>query len=196
MPRVVDAGARKSEIADAALRLARNQGLAAVTFRNIAREMGARSTTVVSHYAPSRRALVELMFDRLSEVDAHVSTGSAASSPEAALARLAESLLPTTPETRLVAQLRLDAAVAFPDEEQGDGLLAGWGLVDRRDLEGLVRRIRPAVGALAVTDALVAGLNGIALHGLVDTQRWDAARQRLALHTLLGSLGLTQPAPA
>ena len=188
MPRVVDAGARKAEIADAALALARNEGLSAVTFRNIAREMGARSTTVVSHYAPSRRALVELMFDRLAERVTPPAT--MASAPAASLARLLESLLPISAEARLLAQLRIDAALAFPEGHDGGGLLAGWGLVARTDLESLIARVDPPLGVGAVTNVLIAGLNGIALHGLVDEERWDAQRQIDALGTLVAALGL------
>ena len=191
MPRVVDADERKKAIAQAALSIARADGLAAVTFRNVAKQMGASSTTVVSHYAPSRRHLVSLMlielFSGLQELaDEVLPTLDATEALEA----LAEGVLPLYPESRVIAQLGLDAALEFGTKGGvGEGL-DNWGRWLHARIGELVRSIGSPLGNEVATDALVAGLAGITLYGLADPQRWTPDRQRGAVQAMLMALGL------
>ena len=67
MPAIVDHDERRREVAEAALRLVAKRGLAALTVRAVADEVGC-STAVVSHYFENKRQLLiqtyELSADR------------------------------------------------------------------------------------------------------------------------------------
>lgn len=63
MPKVVDAATRRREIHSAACALAVEAGFAGVTIRAVAARMGA-STSVVTHYFPSREELVSSALDQ------------------------------------------------------------------------------------------------------------------------------------
>lgn len=191
MPRVVDGDARRSEIAVAALRLAGRDGLSAVTFRAVATEMGAGSTTVVTHYAPNRAALVGLMMGHLFGLAEQVVEPAIANlSPREALELLAEAVLPLTPESKVLAALALDAAREFGTAGRIGDELEDWGDWLRARIRSLVVKIGTHPSTDEATDAVVAGLAGITLYGVVDADNWPPDRQRGALRALLvGVLG-------
>ena len=192
MPRVVDADARRRAIAKAALSIARAEGLAAVSFRTVAKAMGARSTTVVSHYAPTRRALIDLMFAELFRgLQDATDQMLPKLDPVDALVMLGEGVLPLSPETRVIAQLGLDAALEFGAKDGfGEGL-ESWGDWLQNRVGELVAEIGSPLGNDVATDAIIGSLAGITFYGLVDPEGWPAERQRAALRGLLAALCLT-----
>lgn len=192
MPRVVDEAERCKAIADAALEIARTEGLAAVTFRSVANLMGARSTTVVTHYAPSRRDLIGLMLAELFATVQDVSDAVLPSmEPRQALLLLTERVLPIDAESRTMAQLALDAAQEFgADTNMGDGLQT-WGDWLQSRVGALVVSIGSTVDDEVATDLILSHLAGSTLYGLTDPDNWPPARQRRSLHGLLDALGLS-----
>jgi len=66
MPIQVDVGQRKRDIAEATFRVAATSGLAGVTLRSVAAELGA-STTVITNYLPTRAALLVNAVDLLGD---------------------------------------------------------------------------------------------------------------------------------
>lgn len=191
MPRHVEREERLSQIAAAALAVARLDGLSAVTFRRVAAEMGAASTTVVTHYVENRAALVQLMLAHLFGLaESLVDPVLAAMTPEEGLALIAEAILPISDESRLLASIALDAAREFgTDAEVGDELESWGGWLQGR-VVSLVEQIAPGDDSGERADALLAALAGFTLYGLVDRQNWPPERQRAALKQLLASLHL------
>ncbi len=192
MPRVVDETERRKAIAEAALSIARTEGLEAVTFRSVAAEMGARSTTVITHYAPARRDLIGLMLAELFAMaqglaDAVLPT----LEPRQALLLLTERVLPLDPDSRTMAKLALDATQEFGAETGlGDGLET-WGQWLESRIGTLVASIGSPAGDEIATDLILSHLAGTTLYGLIDADNWPPARQRQSLHALLGRLGLS-----
>ena len=193
MPRVVDAEERRTEIASAALGVAREHGMAGVTFRSVATAMGATSTTVVTHYARNRSVLVGLMMKHLFHMaeemaDAFLPT----LAPAEGLQLLTEAVLPTSDESRMLASLVLDATIEFGFAGEIGDELEGWGDWLRSHIRDLVDQVDHPAGmdVDAATDAIAASLAGITLYGLVDSDNWSSERQRRTLATLMASLGL------
>lgn len=194
MPRRVDAEQRKREIGVAALKIGRRDGLDAVTFRAVAAEMGASSTTVVTHYAPTRQALVALMTNQLFSIAEQLADQLLpALEPAQALALLCETILPVTPESKLLASLAMQAGNDFGVTGGVGNELEGWSIWLHERVRALVAATAPAPAEDidSTTDALLAALAGISMYGLVDSAAWPPDRMRAALATLLHKLGLT-----
>lgn len=191
MPKVVDAVVRRGDIAAAAIAIARSDGLHAVSFRRVAREMGASSTTVVQHYVASRRELIELMMEKMFGDLAWVADQLIPTlDPRIALRLLTENVLPMNPHSHLIARLALDATIELaPEHGLGHGLetLGGW--LETR-IHELVTTIGSPVGTTAAADLIYATIAGISLYGLVDREAWPPQRQQQTIRTLLDSLGL------
>lgn len=191
MPRHVEREERLNQIAAAALAVARRDGVSAVTFRRVAAEMNAASTTVVTHYVENRAALVQLMLAQLFGLaESLVDPVLAAMTPEEGLVLIAEAVLPVSDESRLLASIALDAAREFgTDAEIGDELESWGGWLQVR-VVSLVEQIAPGEDSRERADALLAALAGFTLYGLVDRSNWPPERQRAALHQLIASLRL------
>lgn len=191
MPRHVEREERLNQIAAAALAVARRDGVTAVTFRRVAAEMSAASTTVVTHYVENRAALIQLMLAHLfGSAESLVDPVLGAMSPEDGLLLIAEAVLPVSDESRLLASIALDAAREFgTDAEVGDELESWGGWLQER-IVSLVEQIAPGEDSRERADALLAALAGFTLYGLVDRADWPPERQRAALRQLLAGLHL------
>jgi len=66
MPIQVDVTQRRADVADATFRVAARDGLAAVTLRSVAAEMGV-STTTITNYLPTRADLLINAVDRMTD---------------------------------------------------------------------------------------------------------------------------------
>ncbi len=191
MPRQVDAAQRKTEIGAAALRIGRTQGLDAVTFRSVAAEMGASSTTVVTHYAPTRHALIALMTGQLFSIAEKLADQILpALDPAESLALLCESVLPTTPESRLLASLALQAGHEFGTSEGVGDELEGWSVWLHERVRALVAANIASGDIDSYTDVLLGAMAGISMYGLIDSAAWPPDRMRAAMATVLSKLGL------
>ncbi|PKI91585.1 TetR family transcriptional regulator [Actinomycetales bacterium SN12] len=184
---------RSAEIGDAALAVAREQGLSALTLRAVAARAGV-APGLVAHYVENMDELVvrtfrELVAGELDEIRAEVAR---ASSPPARVARMIETVLDSGHNDITLIWVdawslgRGSAALAEAIEEQ----MAAW----QSFIAGLIEAGREAglfttVDALAVGWQILAMIDGIAAHAL--TRRTDATafaeRLAQACETLVGA---------
>jgi AcrR family transcriptional regulator len=195
VPRVVDAGQRQRAIADAAFDIARESGLDAVTFRSLAARMGARSTTVITHYAPTREALMQLLAAHVLPIQQRlINEVVAPLDPVRALRVLVDALLPTQPVNRLLARLVFGA---LPDGAAVDTTQRAFLAWLHASVHGLVAELRPPDNVEVVTELVVMAIAGTTTMALVDPEGWPADRQRSTIAQQLVRLGLqmTEPRP-
>jgi len=184
---------RSAEIHDAALAVAREDGLSALTLRAVAARAGVASG-LVAHYVENMDELVvrtfrELVSAELKEVRAEVSL---VGSPPARVARMIETVLDSGHNDVTLIWVdawslgRGSAALAEAIEEQMDA----WqsfiaGVID----EGRDARLFTTEDPLAVGWQILAMIDGIAAHAL--TRRTDGAafaeRLAQACETLVGA---------
>ena len=191
MPRIVDDAERRGEIGRAALGIALVHGVGAVTFRAVAGEMGATSTTAVTHYASSRVEVLKLMLSSFySAAQAAIDQAYVAGDdPRVALAELIEFILPTDPFTLLGARIAVDASLQIAVDLESQAELARWGEWLYERVERLVKEIRGS-SSTAVSDAVIATITGVTLSTLIDGEYWTPERQRAAAAATLDSHGL------
>ena len=195
MPKRVDREERLREIGAAALEVARRDGLDRVTFRSVAAELGAVSTTVVTHYVESHQALVSLMLTQFfSAAERFADPLLSTLPPRDALALLSEAILPLNEETRLLASITMEAALEFGTAENVGDELESWASWLHTRVHSLVSEITPDHSQTRA-DALLATLAGISMYGLVDRDNWPPERQRAALAELLNRLDLDDRQP-
>lgn len=104
MPKVVDHEQRRREIADAVSRLAREQGLQSVTFRQVAKQAGV-SVALIQHYFGSKEGLLfgtleiqsRRFAERIGDRLAHLPHGG---DPKERLSVIATSFIPTDDQSR------------------------------------------------------------------------------------------------
>lgn len=191
MPRIVDESQRHAEIGRAALSIAMAKGIDAVTFRSVAAEIGAGSTTAVTHYAATRVDVLRLMLGTLYTAGQEaIEAAAAPSDPRAALADLIEAVLPTDQLTLGFARVAVDASLQIAGGLTGHEELDQWGswLYDR--VAALVAEITGPDSA-AASDALIAMITGVSLSTLLASDYWTPDRQRAAARAALVAHGLS-----
>lgn len=184
---------RSAEIHDAALAVAREDGLSALTLRSVAARAGVASG-LVAHYVESMddllvRTFRELVAGELDEVRVEVAT---AGSAAARVARMIETVLDSGHNDITLIWVdawslgRGSAALAEAIEEQ----MTAWqtfiaGVID----DGRDARLFTTEDSFAVGWQILAMIDGIAAHAL--TRRTDAAafgeRLAQACETLVGA---------
>lgn len=192
MPRHVEAGERRATIADAALRVAREEGFAAVTIRRVAEAMGA-STTAVTHYVDGRDDLVRLAVGPLLERrQAEAEAAIAAARPEQQLRRLIAWVALDIPVADqqvwldLVADSRGDSVL----RELLDGFNWWWEDLVVRGAEAAIGAPADPARVAAVVDAVDVVADGIIVAAFDRGERWSRARTEVTLDRLLGPLGI------
>jgi TetR/AcrR family transcriptional regulator, transcriptional repressor of bet genes len=122
---------RRTEIVDALLRIIGEQGLDAVSVRDIAAEAGV-SVGRVQHYFPTKDLVLQAAFERVNElggerVRRHIAeTGD--SSPRAVLHAVSTAMLPVDDEHRKAIQIGVAfTARALVQPEFADRLRTGYG---------------------------------------------------------------------
>lgn len=174
MPKLVDHDERRSEIADAVLRIVARAGIPAVTVRAVAEESG-WSTGVLTHYFGNRRGMLLGALRRAAEISGQHHKTIAAQND--GLARLEGALVEALPlDERRLALGRVFVffyAEAATDESMRteiEGYLAVWrkfvaNAVRAAQRQGLIdARVKPAVAAAQ----LVALTDGWSIHALLD----------------------------
>ena len=186
MPRAVDPAVRLRQIDSAVLHLVAHEGIAAVTFRRVAAELGA-STTAVTHFVPDRETLLDRAFSALrAEVAAAITAAEAHPAPLDRLRALLVGGLPL-------------AGDAAPWQAYGNFQTAGgraaWTLAAAADVSRLRGAIDGALAALplrapraAALDLCATLIDGISASVLVEPAAWPAERQRATVDALLSAL--------
>lgn len=194
MPRIVDHEQRRAELAQAGVTLVRNQGVAALSVRNLAAESG-WSAGAVRHYLPTHADIIGL-------VAAHVAKGFEArlravpqmDDPVDQLRALLQAALPLDQESRELSQVWFAFLGAEMHQEHGAGALV------YDELAALFTRLfssHQAAGMLRVDDprqaaaTLQAQLDGLTVHLLLGRRTGEQALA--ALDVVLQALLLPGP---
>lgn len=159
MPKQVDHEARRAAISDAVVRLLAQEGLEAVSLRNVAAEAGV-STGQVQHYFPSREAMMEFA---LRTIAGRVALRIEAAGPEADPRRLLAALLPTGPDELADARSLIGylAFAAVRPSVAAD--IAANGVAFRDHLAGLLTAHGHHESTTAAT-GLIALVDGLGIH--------------------------------
>lgn len=203
MPKQVDHEARRGDIAAAVCRIAQREGLASVSFREVAAE-AEMSASLLQHYVGTKQELLELALRHTSEavggrIVARLASLGDAADPLAQLAAICEEFLPGDRESRAAMQVYLQfsaAAMADAELRSTDAFANGYALIDTiagllRQLESrdeLRRGVEPDLAGLALLSVLL-GLSTAVLLGQASPREAMAA---LDAHLR----GLVQQGPA
>jgi AcrR family transcriptional regulator len=195
VPRQVDHDARRAEIALAALQILATGGPSALTIRALAHALGG-STALVTHYFPTRQAVVEGLVDVLletwrKEVDALRRQEGGALEPRSFLLWM----LPLTEWTRLCERARLTFhAVSGEDREIAQRLLGTIDQWMRAELgRVLAAKVTDPTERERLVDLLRATAGGLVLGAVEHPDRWPPERMVAMVDDLLGRLGLLPP---
>jgi AcrR family transcriptional regulator len=166
MPKLVDHGERREELASALWRVVTRDGIEAASLRRVAAEAG-WSTGSLRHYFPTQSELlafamelvVQHVADRVAEI-------SGEGSPSELAARLLHEVLPMDDERRAEMQVWL----AFTMRSLVDRDLRELRETSHQGLRGLCRTAAELLGSTDAADAerLHALVDGLALHAVLD----------------------------
>jgi AcrR family transcriptional regulator len=189
-----DHDARRRDVSEAVWRVLATRGFGGLTIRAVAAELGA-STGLVSHYFPSKRALVHYAHDIAEERAANRVRHAPAAPGLAALRAALLDVLPLTPESVAMSRTWVsfwDAALG--DDDLGRGQTARydrWRAALRVHVEAA--RDRGEVPTDADLDDLTATAaafaHGLVVQSLFDEARFPPERQTRLLDRFLTSIG-------
>ena len=189
MPKIVDHGARRAELARAMWRVVYRDGVGAATVRSIAAEAGWSPSALRHYFATQTELLVFAMEHVQAEAAERIATGDRSGSPRQVAQRILEQLLPLDRQRvreaevwlLLAARAQTDPAARARMAEADDGI--------RRAAEFAVALLtgKPAADPEAVA-GLHALLDGLALHALLYPDRMPPARARELLGAHLDAL--------
>lgn len=186
MPRTVDHGTRRAELADAVWRIAADRGLAAASLREVAAEAG-WSLGALRHYFASRDELLLFAFGVAAE-RGWARMRRAAASGGAAREALRRSLLEALP---LDEERRTECRVWFAFLVAADGAPALAAERDRA-YDAIVETLSADLGGGALGEQAARGLwaavDGITLQALAQPERLPPDRQRALLDAALDRL--------
>ncbi|MFI9577228.1 TetR/AcrR family transcriptional regulator [Microbispora rosea] len=165
MPKIVDHGVRREEIAEALWRVVRRDGVVAATVRSIAAEAG-WSPSALRHYFSTQAELLAFAMEHvIARARARIETTVYDGPVRVAVRRLLEELLPMDAERRAEAEVWLQLAA----RAQGDPAATDWL---RRADDGVGEATTLAVRALAEEGELAAHrdaeFEAARLHALID----------------------------
>jgi AcrR family transcriptional regulator len=195
VPVDVDQAQRRRDVAEAAARLIAQSGIGAVTFRNLAAQLGC-STTAISHYFPNRKAILIETYRFVVERASRRRAPPPGADKGTVLASL-DPILPLTEEGRDDWVLWF----CFWTEALFDPELAGvqrqYSRESRQTIEAMLRGVDcPADEAHDLSQKIMTALYGIAVQAAFDPEAWTPAAQRAALHEviqpLLSALALSE----
>jgi len=185
MPKIVDHDRRRDELADTALAIIARSGIRAVTTRSVAEESG-WSTGVLAHYFTSSKDLLVASLRRAAEIQGRVlqryrdQTGS----PLDALHGILESLLPFDERRLALSRVFLH----FYAESTADDKIHDEISEYADNLRRVVRRsivaaqdqgqVPTDLDIDAVTVDLVAAIDGLSVHALLDPAIMETLRKR------------------
>jgi len=193
MPARGDHDARRRDVSEAVWRVLAARGFGGLTLRAVAAEMNA-STGLLTHYFPSKKALVAYALD---VADERTESWDRAVAPAAGMAALRTALidvLPLTPEAAAMNRVWVsswDGSLGDPDlSARETERYERWRSRLRRHVQDALDRGELPAGAdvdgTAVTVA--AFTHGLVVQALFDPGRFPAERQIAVLDDLLRAL--------
>jgi len=182
MPRVVDGEVRRTEIAEAVLRVLARDGVEAVTMRGVAVELGC-TTGMLTHWVEGRAELIRLALAGIvqRQTDRALACLEGGAGIDAVVQAL-EQFLPLDDERREEAIIWLgfwalavhDPALRFENRDRYCEF--------RRTCTRFLRdQGAPAGAASLVVDHVMSTVDGMAVAAVLEPEHWTVARQRRTL---------------
>ncbi|MDN4175824.1 helix-turn-helix domain-containing protein [Nocardioides sp. SOB77] len=194
MPRHVDHDGRRSRIVKVTMGLLATGGLRAVTIREVARQLGG-SVTLVTHYYPTRSAILDDLASQLIEIwrqeVADIDAGT--DEPIERLRQYLAWALPTRAEALRREQARIRLLAERESEPSATATFQAfdatmrWDL--RRHLEGLV----DDESLEFVVDLLRVAVTGVTVLAVEHEGRWTPKKQLQFADQLLVTVGIMEP---
>lgn len=178
MPRHVDHDLRRREIARAAIKLLADKGPSGLTLRSLAEEMGG-SITVVTHFFPNRRAILEAVTSQLIEdgITELAATELPDLTPAEKLRAFLIWLLPTDTESLQLERGRVllsaESEAHFNVQEAADI----WESTIRPLIEQYVAPLVPESELQFYVDLLRVVQNGVVLSSVEHPKYWTPEKQ-------------------
>jgi AcrR family transcriptional regulator len=184
MPIEVDVAARLRAIAEATVAVAERDGVAAVSFRSVARELGG-STTLVSNYLPTRMALLDNALAYEQDVWDDESSAVLREAPSGQKLRALVRWCCSTGGSDLVMRRMLIAAVA---EKAIEAPRASFDEQARRDREALLAaaRLDGYPDPERTADAMFLLCRGFYFATVEQTEAWPDERGGAFVDSLFG----------
>ncbi|MFL6074740.1 MAG: TetR/AcrR family transcriptional regulator [Mycobacteriales bacterium] len=196
MPARGDHEARRRDVSEAVWRVLAAHGFDGLTLRAVAGEMGA-STGLLTHYFPTKRALVRYALDVAEERTLtrvmRVPEGEGLAALRAALL----DVLPLTPDGAAMNKVWVSSwDHALGDPEFGAGQTARyarWRGRLRPHVEAAIRRgeLPPDTDPDDVVALAAATTHGLVVQALFDPERFPPERQAALLDQFLDSIGVS-----
>lgn len=190
MPIYVDHEQRRMDIANAAIACIAESGMQGLTIRAVAERLGG-SVTLVTHYYPSRRELLDDIVAQLArkweseleELEAGMTD------PSQKLATLLHWLLPLDAEALQEERARL-SLLSADMRAVTQPILDGFDVVMRSMIGSHVAELLPVERIDATVDLLRVVVSGIVLTAIEHTDEWPTERQVKVLSEALAAAGL------
>jgi AcrR family transcriptional regulator len=190
MPRQVDHDDRRREIVDATVRVLAARGVRGLTFRAVAEEMGG-SSTLVTHYFPTRQALLDALAESVAWLPEEVFVlESGTDDPRRRLRIFLQWWLPRDEPDRRAEQARINLIGERDTRMRTQHFFDAWDARMREMLRDHLKDLLPASDIPATVDLLRTVTNGISLSTVEHPEEWPASRQFAVLDHALRLLGL------
>ena len=178
MPRSVDHDERRRDIARAAIRLLARNGPRGLTLRALAYELGG-SITLVTHFFPNRRALLDAVTSQVLEDSATdlASFENAKLAPAERLRAFLMWLLPTTAETLQLERGRVLLSAESDAHFNVQEFFDTWERAIRDLIERYVAPLVPESEREFYIDLLRVVQNGVVLSSVEHPKYWTPEKQ-------------------
>jgi AcrR family transcriptional regulator len=178
LPRSVDHDERRRDIARAAIRLLAKNGPRGLTLRSLADELGG-SITLVTHFFPNRRALLEAVPSQVLEDSATdlAAFESAQLAPAERLRGFLMWLLPTTAETLQLERGRVLLSAESDAHFNVQEFFDTWERAIRDLIERYLAPLVPESERQFYVDLLRVVQNGVVLSSVEHPKYWTPEKQ-------------------
>lgn len=198
VPKIVNSEERRQELAEAAWRVIRHDGLEAVSVRNVAQEAG-MSMGSLRHYFASQSELLAFSMRMVADrVRARIEAlGPPSGDPRRHIEKMITELLPLDDERRAECEVWLSfsgKALVEPElRELSDEVYDSLHDLMRRLIEGMIHfgLAAPALDVEMEAEKLQALLDGLVVHGVERPQRVSAERMQAVISHHLDTLAWT-----
>jgi AcrR family transcriptional regulator len=179
MPRNVDRDERRREVARAAIQLLAKRGPRGLTLRALADELGG-SITLVTHFYPNRRALLDAVTEQVIEDSATelAALDNEHLAPDERLRQFLTWLLPTTPDALALERGRVMLAAEPDTHFNVQNFYDTWESKTRALIERYLTGLVPAEEKDFYVDLLRVVGNGVVLSAVEHPKTWTEDKQR------------------
>jgi AcrR family transcriptional regulator len=195
MPRRVDHGERREELAAAATRVIVNEGMAAASVRRISEEAGYSTGVLTRYFDTKADVILAAVEDAVARFERRLVALTAEHRGLALLEASLEADLPTDAQSIADTRLWLDVWAAAPTEPRiraaCQELYRAWHHHLRASLDQAIADgdISPVADPGREVDRLVATVDGLSLRATIDPDTWPPPALRQVLADALETIG-------